>query len=150
MLPSFEIAQRASTFLQLKGGNFTVLLSSTLGVMVYVGKGGSDRPSAADQDCEYSYMVDSDFTCTSDIFSALESYNQVDMYAYATYRNGRRRFVSYETVKSLQDKMDAYQDSSAGWAFFDAQRDVWKACNKADYLRLAAVRQRPRLLGKRR
>lgn len=150
ILPSFEVGQIASSYLQLRGGNFTVLLSSTLGAMVYVGKLGSDRPSAVGQECEYSYMVDSDFTCTSNISTTLESYNQAEQYAYATYNDGKRHFfLTYETVQSLQDKMDTYANASTGWALFEAQRDVWKVCSKDDYFRVAAIQQKARRLGKR-
>nr|XP_054928018.1 uncharacterized protein LOC129385410 [Dermacentor andersoni] len=126
------------------------MLSSTLGVMVYVGKPGASTPTAADQECEYSYMVDSDLPCRSDISPRLESYNRAEQYAYAAYVDGTRRFyITYETVQSLQDKMDTYANVSTGWALFEAQRDVWKACRQDDYLRLIAIQQKARRLGKR-
>ncbi|XP_070378574.1 uncharacterized protein [Dermacentor albipictus] len=150
LLPSFEVAERASSYLQLRGGNFSVMLSSTLGVMVYVGKPGAKTPTAADQECEYSYMVDSDFPCRSNISTRLQSYNSAEQYAYEAYTDGKRRFyLTYETVQSLQDKMDTYANVSTGWALFEAQRDVWKACGQDDYLRLSAIQQKARRLGKR-
>ncbi|KAL1414546.1 hypothetical protein MTO96_007333 [Rhipicephalus appendiculatus] len=95
-------------------------------------------------------MADADVICISNITTTLESYNQLDMYAYSTYQGSKRQlFLTYETVQSLQDKMNAYQDSTNGWALFETQRDKWKLCKKDNYLRLAAIQQRVRLLGKR-
>ncbi|KAL3229443.1 hypothetical protein MRX96_048540 [Rhipicephalus microplus] len=118
--------------------------------MVYVGKEGSDRPITTEQECDYSYMADGESTCTFNTATMLESYNQADMYAYATYQGSKRRFfLTYETVQSLQDKMNAYQDYSNGWALFETQRDMWKVCKQDNYFRLAAIQATARMLGKR-
>ncbi|XP_077484746.1 uncharacterized protein LOC144094702 [Amblyomma americanum] len=147
-LPNFEIAKQAAASLRARGDKFRVLFSSTLGVMVYAGALHSAEPSSAHKACEKAYMVDSDFTCRRNGSHTKEIYDENGMYAYYAYQSdGRPYFVTLETSKSLQDKMDLYiADVSDGWALFEVQRDVWKPCGRGkDYVRLEAIQQKARL-----
>ncbi|KAK8782732.1 hypothetical protein V5799_015924 [Amblyomma americanum] len=104
--PSFEVAQQAVALLRAQGDKFRVLFSSTLGVMLFVGAQNSEEPTAPNQACEQSYMVDNDFTCSDNVSHAKELYNEGGMYVYSTYKSGSRRyFVTYETIDSLEKKV---------------------------------------------
>ncbi|XP_037515673.1 uncharacterized protein LOC119392792 [Rhipicephalus sanguineus] len=146
-----EVALEAVASLRSRGDKMRIVLSSTLGVMVYRGKPGSSQPTSVRQECENSWMVDSDFTCTAGFSSADEYYNRAGLYAYATYHNGDRDyFLTWENEQSLQAKLDLYTDSSDGWALFEAHRDLWRSCGKDDdYLRIIAIQQKARRPGSR-
>ncbi|KAL3246111.1 hypothetical protein MRX96_057936 [Rhipicephalus microplus] len=146
---SFEVALQAVSSLRSQGYKLRVVLSSTLGVMVYRGKRGSSQPTNVRQECDYSWMSDSDFTCTAGLSSTDESYDNVGLYAYATYHNiDREYFLTWESEQSLKAKLDLFKDSSDGWALFEAHRDVWRTCGEDDdYLRIALIQQNARLMG---
>ncbi|KAL1414541.1 hypothetical protein MTO96_007329 [Rhipicephalus appendiculatus] len=151
-VPGDEVALQAVASLRSLGDKMRVVLSSTLGVMVYRGKPGSSQPTYVRQACENSWMVDSDFTCTAGFSSADELYDRAGLYAYVSYHNENRDyFLTWESEQSLQAKLDLYGDSSDGWALFEAHRDVWRSCGKNDddYLRIAVVHQKARRPGSR-
>ncbi|KAL3249106.1 hypothetical protein MRX96_056176 [Rhipicephalus microplus] len=137
----FAGAAEAAYSLRMRGDKFRLLFSSTMAVVVFVGDGESDEPMKTNDACERAFMMDLDVTCNDTLTGRQNTYDQTNKYAFATFRHGGHRyFATYESEESLADKLSMYlRTYSDGWAMFEVQRDLWKACRTNDYIRLELV-----------
>ncbi|KAH8023914.1 hypothetical protein HPB51_019151 [Rhipicephalus microplus] len=137
----FAGAAEAAYSLRMRGDKFRLLFSSTMAVVVFVGDGESDEPMKTNDACERAFMMDLDVTCNDTLTGRQNNYDQTNKYAFATFHyGGHRYFATYESEESLADKLSMYlRTYSDGWAMFEVQRDLWKACRTNDYIRLELV-----------
>ncbi|KAL1414548.1 hypothetical protein MTO96_007335 [Rhipicephalus appendiculatus] len=99
-----------------------------MAVVMFVGGGTSDEPMKTNDACERAFMMDLDVTCNDTFTSGRNAYDQSNKYAFATFRHGGNRyFATY--IRTFSD----------GWAMFEVQHDLWKACRTNDYIRLELV-----------
>ncbi|KAK8758997.1 hypothetical protein V5799_003381 [Amblyomma americanum] len=122
------------------------MFSSTMGVMIFVGAEGSGKPTRQYEDCERAVMVDYDALCNTTVGSGPPSHDQYDQYAFKAWQHDNRSYwASYETEQSLTLKLDRYiANISDGWAIFEVQRDVGKACSLSDNIRVELIQAKAR------
>ncbi|XP_077484784.1 uncharacterized protein LOC144094747 [Amblyomma americanum] len=146
MLPGFELARIAQHHLRSQGDNFRIMFSSTLGVAMFVGEEGGSEPTQPYQSCERTLLVDYDVLCNTTVSSGDPNYHRLDGYAYKTWVHGNRSYwASFETEQSLTVKLQRYiTNVSDGWALFEVQHDVGKACGLNDNSRVFAVQTKAR------
>ncbi|XP_049275884.1 uncharacterized protein LOC119372383 [Rhipicephalus sanguineus] len=132
-VPSFDNAMKAQSALNDSHSGLRLMFSSTLAVVDYVGAGGKSSPTQPGQSCEYNVALDVDVICNVTSTDAFRT-DQLNGVWKAKYNVGTvAHFASFETMSTLEDKMDAYLNySSGGWAVFDIERDVKAKCFHPD------------------
>lgn len=145
-LPSFRHAEEAAVSLRAQTRRFRILLSSVLGVLLYIGDNNSPEPSDANKPCREATIVDYDVVCSTNAPTGVTyGDNTDDSYRTVTYTHDNRQyFGSMETAETLETKLSQYVPSvSEGWAVFEVQRDTAGTCTTggSDYERLSKIEE---------
>ncbi|XP_077564912.1 uncharacterized protein LOC144180446 [Haemaphysalis longicornis] len=148
-LPTFTLAEEAAQALWSGTDRFRILLSSVLGVFLYITRNNA----SVNVDCTDASIVDLDVVCSTNLAGATSDTDSTHMYEYLTYTpstgSSPNSYVAFhETVSSLNYKVDMFvsRHLSEGWAVFEVQRDRAGRCmNVSDYQHLMAIADKARV-----
>ncbi|KAL1422692.1 hypothetical protein MTO96_003775 [Rhipicephalus appendiculatus] len=128
--PSYTVANTTIGRFRSFKNSLKVLLSSSMGVMVYVAKKGAvyGDKNWTRQGCTRGFLTDHDFLC-SEVNAQASSVNTKEYAHYQIYsQHNRYHFATWEEIDTMRLKVAAYINSVDGWALFNADLDERRIC----------------------
>ncbi|XP_054926389.1 uncharacterized protein [Dermacentor andersoni] len=130
-VPTFDVVNHSVDKFRALAGNFSIMFSTSLGVMVYVAKGKvlyADNNSTG-QACERGSLHDHDVLCITKHAQRAFKVNAAESVCYQIYEQyNQYHFVTWEEMNTIEAKIKDYIHKSDGWAVFHPDLDVRTLC----------------------